>query len=184
MAVPAPLQFLIDQLTRAIAQRTARFEEDGDAESWQRDLEHELTRYHTSAYMAGRGSPTMNDSGARYVRGQVKAQMEFLDNFRLDIQNAREWRAGFNRRAASYAEAIKKPYWKGATEILPLPAMPAEGTQCLNNCKCAWEIDVIDEEAGDYDAYWQRGATDSCQTCIEREMRWRPVRIRGGVLQL
>ncbi len=184
MAVPNPLQFLINQLTRAIARQTAQLESDGDADLWQRELARELTRFHTAAYMAGQGEPTMDDGAQTYVRNRVKAELGFLDNFRLDIQSAEQWQAGFNARAASYAEAIKAPYWKGATQILPLPAMPAEGTQCLNHCKCQWEIVVVDEEAGDYDGYWRRGATDSCQTCIERERRWAPVRIRGGVLQL
>ena len=41
---------------------------------------------------------------------------------------------------------------------------------------------MVDEEKGDYDAYWVRGKRDSCQTCLERAAQWSPLEIREGVL--
>lgn len=185
MAIPQPLSRLINLLKREIEALTSDVAGDQITPIyWQREMEAALTRYHQAAYMAGSGAPTMNDTARKFVSATVKAQLDFLNGFVIDIQGEREWQKGWNARAAMYADAIKTPYWKGATNVLPLPAMPADGTQCLSNCKCSWEIAVVDEAAGDYDAYWRRGADDSCQTCLEREARWSPVQIRGGVLQL
>jgi hypothetical protein len=185
VAIPKPLQSLINRLRLDIERLTAQLEGDQITPiMWQRDMERALARYHTASYMAGQGAPTMNDADRENLAKIVQAQVDWLKGFTLEIQDQREWQAGWNARAASYAGAIKQPYWKGQTRMLPLPAMPAEGTQCHNNCKCAWEINAIDAEAGDYDCYWRRAADDSCQTCLERESRWSPLRIRGGVLQL
>lgn len=62
--------------------------------------------------------------------------------------------------------------------------MPAQGTQCLENCCCKWEITTLDEKAEDYDCYWRlEPGKEHCQTCEERAEQWNPVKIRGGVLQ-
>lgn len=180
---PIALDRLIAKLSRAI-------EEDTDALAlgqttpgqWQQDITKLLERYTAAAYKAGQNGDPLTAKDIRSVKGLVAAQVEYLDNFTLEIQGASEWQAGWNARAQMYAESIKVPYWKGATKVLPLPAMPAEGTQCLTRCRCIWDVDALDEEAGDYNAYWRRGAGDSCQTCRERAAQWSPLQIRGGEL--
>ncbi len=149
---------------------------------WQAEFERFLVRYHEAAYMTGQGSPRLDLVDLNSVKFYVGSQLEFLDNFRFVIQSADQFMAGWVARAEMYAGGIKKPYWKGKTKVLPLPAMPAEGTQCLDNCGCEWDIEVVDEENGDYDAYWVRGKRDSCQTCLERATQWSPLEIREGVL--
>lgn len=141
-----------------------------------------LAKYAQAALMLGLDTDTLTPEHIRVSWELMSGQLEYLDNFKMQIQNAPEFQAGWESRAASYAKAIKVPYWKGRTQMLPLPAMPAEGTQCMNNCGCYWEINAIDAGAGDYDCYWRRGKDDSCQTCIEREKQWNPLLIRGGVL--
>lgn len=116
----------------------------------------------------------------------VNIQLGFLDAFADDIR-ANGWLAAYRSRAQMYDSAVKQAYWNGniikqAGRVLPLPAMPAEGTQCLSNCKCAWRVVTVDADARDYDAFWERNVTDSCQTCVERERLWSPLRIRGGEL--
>jgi len=108
-------------------------------------------------------------------------QLKYLKKFGVDIQDGAEWQRGWNSRAELYAKSIKIPYWRGAVKMLPLPAMPAQGTNCYGNCGCAWEIEELDGE-GNADAYWRRAKDDSCQVCVQREQDWSPVRIRGGVL--
>lgn len=149
---------------------------------WQAEFERFLVRYHEAAYMTGQGSPVMKTVDLNSVKFYVGSQLEFLDNFRFVIQSADQFMAGWLARAEMYAGGIKKPYWKGKTKVLPLPAMPAEGTACLDNCGCSWDIEIIDEESGDYDAYWIRGKRDSCKTCLERAAQWSPLEIRAGVL--
>lgn len=51
-----------------------------------------------------------------------------------------------------------------------------------SNCKCFWDIDTLDFEKGNFDAYWKLGTDDNCQTCQIRATEWSPVRIRAGVL--
>lgn len=183
--LPRPLQVLISDLFDLVTDETGRLGQDlGAVEAWQREMERTLTRYHLAAYMAGQGSEAIDTAGLKAVGQMVEAQLGFLDNFALVVQEAEAFERGWLARAQMYAEAIKVPYWKGRTKVLPLPAMPAEGTQCRTRCKCAWNVEAVDEAAGDYDAYWIRHASDSCQTCIQRAAEWNPLRIRGGELVL
>lgn len=181
--LPPSLDRLLQLLSTEVADLTLELEQqDRTVDSWQKDMEAALTRYHLAAYMTGQASPVFDRQGIATVQGLVTAQLEFLDNFALVIKSGSEWQRSWNARAAMYAESIKVPYWRGATKVLPLPAMPCEGTQCLTRCRCLWDITTIDEDQGDYDARWIRGSGDSCMTCVQRAADWSPLRIRGGRL--
>lgn len=183
-AQPKPLERLIGKLTDAIGATTGGLQQgDIDVDAWKAEMARELTKYHAGAYLAGARQMTLDELARKRIAGDVRVQLEYLDNFATEIQDAGTFEAGWLARAESYAESIKIPYWAGRTKVLPLPAMPGEGTQCLTHCKCLWSVDTLDEEAGDWDCYWVRGASDSCQTCIERASQWHPLRIRNGVLQ-
>lgn len=180
-----PLPFLIDRLSRLITTATDALEAsypDGVA-AWQQELARQLARYHAASYMAGAGVDTLSGAALAAVQKDVAVQLRFLGKFALTVQSGKRWENGYRARAEMYARSIKTPFYRGVTRMLPLPAMPAEGTQCLTNCGCAWEIDTLEGE-GNADAYWRRGKDDSCQTCLQREADWSPVRIREGVLQL
>lgn len=180
-----PIQALINALIEEIRRITERMEfEHIPVKQWLEVMRALIARYSVAAMMLGQGSPVLSKAARTAVKHYVGIQFAFLDNFALVIQNAEAWENGWNSRAESYAAAIKQPYWQGKTKMLPLPAMPAEGTQCHNNCGCEWEIQEIDGKAGDYDAYWRRSKDDSCQTCLERERLWNPLEIRGGMLQI
>lgn len=180
---PAALDKLIAKLQAAIAENTDALALDQiEPSTWQEQIVKLIQRYSAAAWKAGQNGDALTASDVKAVKGLVSAQVAFLDNFTLEIQNTTEWQAGWEARAAMYADSIKVPYWKGATKILPLPAMPAEGTTCLTRCRCSYEIITINEENNDYDVYWRRGASDSCQVCIERAAQWSPLQIRGGVL--
>lgn len=183
-AYPAALERLIERLQSAIEEDTTALAlgqiEPG---TWQEEVARLIERYTAAAWKAGQQGAALTKPDIAAVKGLVSTQVEFLNNFTIEIQNADEWQAGWEARAQMYAESIKAPYWRGATKMLPLPAMPTEGTQCLTRCKCIWDVVTVDEEAEDYDAYWRRGAGDSCQTCKERAAQWSPLQIRGGVLQ-
>jgi hypothetical protein len=182
--MPDALAALIEKLAALIARATSALQAaPSTAPEWETTVGQLLTRYSIAAMMAGKGSGTITPREQAVIDATVAAQLGYLRNFTVEIQNAKEWQAGWDARAESYATSIKVPYWVGRTKMLPLPAMPAQGTQCMGNCKCQWQVNTIDEGAGDYDAYWIRHASDSCQTCVERAGQWNPVQIRGGELQ-
>jgi hypothetical protein len=181
------LEWLRDRLVGEIDQLTGLLEAgDITAAEWQADFERLLARYHTASLMAGQLSPELDQRSAEYLARLVGEQFEYLANFRLEIVGAEEWQAGFGSRAESYAAAIQVPYWTGDVQFLPLPAMPGEGTQCLNNCRCSWRVTELDQDNGDYDCYWELGEVEThhCQICLERADGWNPIKVRNGELQV
>lgn len=153
---------------------------------WQMEMEDLIGQYHFAAFMAGQQGEQLSPRSLDLLKDLINFQGDFLSRFRAEIESKGKFNRGWRTRAQMYAGAIRIPYWSGRTKMLPLPAMPAEGTQCLNNCNCEWRVEVIDEAAGDYDCYWELRPvkTQHCQTCIERHRQWYPIRVRGGDLVL
>lgn len=170
-------------------------------EGWLTEMEAAIARYHLAAYMRASGQTAVPDYLREWFQSILAVQLGFLANFAMVIGSAgrdqlQQYARQFTNRARMYTAAIKVAYWQGDIirqigRPLPLPALPAQGTICKNNCGCNWVIKTLDKEAGDFDAFWTRGKDDSCQTCIERERMWngpngdgtRPIRIRGMMLQ-
>lgn len=182
--LPRPLRWLIQSLLDAIGEWWSDLAAgDLTVNEWVNQMRDALAEYHLAGFMAGNASEDVSDKALSVVADQLGVQLDYLNGFKVELQSAAEFAAGAQARAESYAPAIKVPYWTGKTKVLPLPAMPAQGTQCLNNCGCLWRVVTLDEAAGNYDAYWERHKDDSCQTCIQREADWSPVRIRDGMLE-
>ncbi|HLC05543.1 MAG TPA: hypothetical protein VJK02_21095 [Anaerolineales bacterium] len=178
------LQFLQDDMGKKAAKLTQRLGTgEIDQAAWEKGMQELIARYQTAALMLGQGSDEIDEKAATILLNMTDDQFAYLANFGAEIVSAEEWQAGYEARAEGYAGAIKEPYWTGEVDFLPLPAMPAQGTQCRTNCGCSWRIEVIDDAEGDYDCYWERSKDDSCDTCLEREAQWSPVKIRGGLLE-
>jgi hypothetical protein len=145
-----------------------------------------LARFAMAAYFAGNGSDeAMNREAKQKLQDAVKVQLDYLDKFALEIVNSKEWQEGWEKRAESYSNAVVEPYWVGKTKVLPLPAMPAQGTQCLGNCRCEWDVKKLPGE-GNYDCKWildKRPGMKHCQTCLVRSEEWSPLKIRAGRLE-
>lgn len=183
--MPSALTWLLNRLTRLIATATDALEQsypDG-VEAWQQEVARQLARYHAAAIMAGAEVDALTKPMTVAITEDLANQLHFLGRFGATIQDGKVWQNGYNARAESYANSIKTPFYRGVTKMLPLPAMPAQGTQCMGNCGCQWEIDELEGD-GNADAYWRRSKDDSCQVCVQREQDWSPVRIRDGVLQI
>lgn len=185
---PQPrLDKLIARLSILIGTATSALQEDmSRVDDWYDEIMRQLRRYSIAAGLAGSdigSSMDMPEDQQRALMQDLATQRDFLSQFRAEIQAAAEWQAGWNARAEMYAKSIQVPYWRGKTKMLPLPALPGDGTtQCLTNCKCAWNIEQLDGD-GNYDCYWIYGATERhCQSCRERQSQWAPLRIRDGVL--
>ncbi len=183
---PEGLAELIDKMREDVNALMTRLEnQEIDAPGWQVEMEALIARYSLAAWLVGADATALDELATQFVVDQLKTQYAFLDNFRLVIQSSDEFMAGWYTRAEMYANAISAPYWRGQTKMLPLPAMPGDGsTQCLSNCRCQWDITTVDEANGDYDCTWQRNVNDSCQTCIERAREWAPLQIRNNELVL
>lgn len=187
MTDPTPqpaLDRLMQRLSVLIGTATQALERDpSQVKRWQEEISRQLARYHSAAYLAGAGTDDLTSAARTAVQRDLRTQLNFLSQFALEIQEAAEWQAGWNARAEMYARSIQTPYWRGATKLLPLPAMPGDGSsQCLTNCKCIWDIQQLDGEEN-YDCYWRMGGTERhCQTCPERARDWAPLQIRGGEL--
>lgn len=177
---------LEEQAKGELARLMARLE-NGDMTpvEWEAEVQAALAAYHQAAAMAGQKDTAID---ADEVAAGVAGQFAYLRGFRDAISQAlaageAAW-AAWSARAAMYAEAIGASFWRAFTGGWPLPAYPRDGTtQCLSHCHCEWRIDVLDQEAGDADAYWELSPVEHCQTCIERASQWSPLRVRGGVLQ-
>ena len=183
--MPSLIDLLIEAVGLKIGAATEALAADlSTVALWHTTLETILTRYHLAAMMAGVGRNTLTPAETLKVTGIVQEQLKFLDKFAIEIQDASEFEAGWAARAQMYGEAIQVPYWSGRTKMLPLPAMPGDGTsECLSRCRCSWEVTTVDEANGDYNATWHLGAsTKNCQQCIQRSRDWAPLEIRNGVL--
>jgi hypothetical protein len=180
------LPFLIERLTRLIEAATDALEAsypDG-VPAWQQELARQLARYSAASYMAGASVDTLSPAALAAIRRDVAVQLRFLGKFALVVQSAGRWERGWQARAAMYARSIQAPYWRGRTRLLPLPAMPGDGTtQCLTNCKCAWSVQELEGD-NNYDCTWVMSDVEHCQTCKQRAQDWAPLRIREGVVQI
>lgn len=180
------LDWLIQRLARLVAAATDALESDpADVEAWQQELSRQLARYHAASYLAGSGEATLAGPARAAVLNDLATQLKFLGKFAVEIQNAAEWQRGWNSRAAMYAKSIRVPYERGHTKMLPLPAMPGDGsTTCLVNCDCGWDIIQLDGDEN-YDCHWRLGEVERhCQICKQRAMDWSPLEVRNGVVQL
>lgn len=182
--LPRVLRWLIQSLIDSLGDIFGQTEAGRlTVNQWYNLFREKLAEYHLASFMAGNGSEVVPEKAWGALVDQVNVQLDYLNGFKAEVQSAAEFAAGWQARAESYAGSVKQPYWTGRTKVLPLPAMPAQGTQCQNNCGCSWDVKVIDEGKENYDAYWRRSKDDSCQTCLEREAQWSPVQIRDGILQ-
>jgi hypothetical protein len=122
-AQPAALERLITKLTSDI-QATTNDLADGttDVDVWRDQMAQALTTFHGAAYLAGARQTTLDELARKRIAGDVRVQLQYLDNFALEIQNADEFEQGWQARAESYADSIKIPYWAGRTKVLPLPS--------------------------------------------------------------
>jgi len=111
-------------------------------DEWTEAFKSLVARYHPAAYMAAAGKDVLTKIERRLVDLYVGTQFEFLENFARQMAESEaaavaagtafEFKPAWRSRALMYAQAIKAPYWAAAAQMLPLPAMPGDGTsQCV-----------------------------------------------------
>jgi hypothetical protein len=185
--LPPSLRLVINQALVEIDNVSQQIEAGQiDVDEWQREMSAIIDRFYQEATEIGAEGADVSDLSST-VNRLVAVQLEFLNNFADEIRETGWIASSYPARADMYGSAIKQGYWYGDViaqvgRVLPLPAMPSEGTQCLSNDKCHWRIVTIDAINGDYDAYWELSPVEHCQTCLERRAQWYPIQIRGGEL--
>ena len=183
---PDDFAALLADYNQQVETLMARLESGGiTAKVWKDEMAALLARYSQAARLLGGGSVQLLPEETAAIRGWMDQQLKYLDGFEAVIQAASgAYNPAWLSRAMMYGASTVIEYWEGATMGLPLPAQPAQGTQCLSNCRCKWRIEWIDKKAGDADAYWEiNPEVENCQTCKTRHEMWYPVRIRKGDLQ-
>jgi len=115
---------------------------------------------------------------------RLQAQRDFLDGFRGDVEGMSP--EAIKRRARMYIGSGQATMQEAATTRLGMPLLPAypkDGTSdCLNNCRCWWDIQSL-EGNGNWDCIWTLRPAEHCPTCEARARAWSPIQIRNGVIQ-
>lgn len=178
--MPPELRALLDKFLSDIA-----YESNGigsghtSVDQWQIAMANDLLIYHQAAYMAGKGERNLSPKERASVNEQVGAQLDYLNAYASELDQ-RGWQDKDVARAALYAGSIKPTFWRGKTYGYDLPAYPTEGSPCIVNCGCSWEMVEHDSEELDADFYWKLGPVEHCQVCLDRSLKWSPLKFRGG----
>ena len=148
-----------------------------EASDWD-EAERLIRRGHRAAYLAGLAE-RLNvplDSALLSERRLSRAERQEID--RLIEAELKYWRnfdavhdelseAQIAARAAMYGRATRGTYSKARWGDWDLPFWPTQGSECMSNCLCHWE--VIDEGDGAGRAIWHLGAAERhCTTCPTR----------------
>lgn len=185
------LDSIICDVLRAILRIRDRFiaffDKHHGAAIWYDEMRRTLIEGMERAAVLGKRDSPINFGGEsltpsdRYVLlNELNALDSFLRIFRNLLVEAGEWKRAWNQRAQMYAGAIRTVHsrvYAGPVSFI-LPAHPGQGSSCLTNCRCHWQIDPVRGD-GNYDCYWITTARESCPECINRAVQWSPFKIRG-----
>lgn len=162
---------------------------------WRTAMQTEVERLQTTSYVIGRGGiDQMSREDMDAIRREIQNQMNYLDHWAAELQPQVESHMGtllpddvkkLKDRAHMYAGSANATLTQATVTRLgmpPLPFRPGVGSQCLTNCKCDWDFELLDGD-GNWNAYWRRHVDDSCDQCIAREKACNPLEIRDGVVQ-
>lgn len=167
---------LLDEFSLEIDGLMDDLEDGQDPAEWYDDLLGLIALYLASGYMLGKDSPDLTGKDQSEIEKLLAFQAGYLAKFLADIRNGQGSMAAWRARAAQYARSVVPAFWRGATIGLRLPAYPGEGSECRQNCKCAW--DIVEIPGVGYDCYWELGYAEHCPTCINRNSIWYPYEIR------
>lgn len=170
----------IDAANNAVAEATTQLTTGllnvGD---WETIIRQELKDAYIQDYVLGRGGlgqMTQADWGS--VGGMLSDQYRHLDDFAAEIANGELTAAQIQARTEMYFESATEAYERAnarswGVPVDKLPAMPGDGsTQCITNCRCAWEFE--ETETG-WNCYWKVDPdAESCSDCLARGGEWNP----------
>jgi hypothetical protein len=127
----------------------------------------------------GRGHMTQSDYGK--VGAMVKAQYQYLQQLEQRLKDGKLSAAQLAYQLKAYVTATKTAFEAGKVAsygVPSLPAYPGQGSECLYNCKCRWNI-VDTPDA--WECTWTLSAAEHCPTCLRRAAEWNPLRVPKSV---
>lgn len=137
--------------------------------AWHNEVAAALFEHHLAAYALARNKEVDDPEVLAAVKGIVGRQIDYLNALTDDVEAGRyaDSTEALQARAALYAGALSESYSKGQWGDWDLPFHPTEGSECMTNCHCHWE--VADNEDGTGSAVWHLGAAEHhCETCPAR----------------
>lgn len=158
--------------------------------TWEEQMKLELRGLHSSAAAIAKGGwdqMTFADWGR--LGPIARAQYRWLHNFAEHIAENRDVislayvraRAHLYGEAAGYSANVIQA---GTVIEGLLPWLPRDGsTECLNGCKCRWELDIIRKE-NDFNivrAVWRLGEAEHCEDCVPRNGHIETIRVHNSV---
>lgn len=186
---PSTVEALVDKGRLDAANRLISLADELISESltpaeWEKRFKQIIKETSIQQYATGRGGLsqlTPTDYGR--IGSYLKDQYQYLKGFREALPNQSE--AQIRVRSQMYASATKYMYEKGtwaAWDMPDLPAYPADGSsECLINDRCSWRIVKL-KTPGSWNCFWEIRPGENCPTCLERASKWKPLKIRKGVI--
>lgn len=149
--------------------------------TWQREVERIIARGHMAAWMAGTaerlGVPVdsallsrqrLSRAERKEVQEAIDTQLAYFRRFQKDMEGMSETQIA--ARAQLYAGATRGTYSAQRWGDWTLPFQPGEGSECMVNCRCHWEVE--DNGDGTGSAIWRLGQAERhCTTCPARALQ-------------
>lgn len=175
-------------LLRLAALASTAISDAADAGDWD-EGEKLIRRAHRAAYLAGLserlGVPLdsallserrLSRAERREVEAMIEAELKYWRAF--DDAAGELSDEAIAARAAMYGRATRGTYSKARWGDWQLPFHPTQGSECMSNCLCHWEVEDTGDGAGR--ATWHLGATERhCETCPKRAQD-SPYSVRRG----
>jgi len=145
--------------------------------TWEETMRAELKRFTRIAASVGAGSPeklTRRQAGT--IGAHLKGQYKWLHDFSQAIYEKRDTisLAAIRARARLYVHSLPKiaTRLQAGTLKAQFPYLPGDGsTQCLNQCRCTWELSKVAEaeNVASYSATWTLHPAEHCPDCVGRD---------------
>lgn len=156
----------------------------GDIElaAWRRNVERFIAEGTGSGYAFGRGGlANMTDGDYDRLARLLSEQTDVFGRFVAEVDAGNLSGAQIAARAETYAGASVNAFEQAQHQAAigdsaadwELPCYPADGeTDCLANCRCAW--DIVEDETG-WTATWIAENDDrTCPGCTQRSEMYGP----------
>lgn len=143
---------------------------------------------HTGCAAIGRGGwDKMSYTDWGHTGPIIKKQYQWLHGFAEAIQEQKDTisLAAIKARAHLYGQAggYTANFMQAGDIASQLPWIPRDGsTECLNGCKCSWELTRIGSENGNHiiQAVWTLHPAEHCGDCVARQGHVEIVRVPFG----
>jgi tRNA U54 and U55 pseudouridine synthase Pus10 len=60
-------------------------------DDWYDEVARQLRRYHIAGFLVGADAKTLSEAAQKAVAADIKTQLSFLKQFRVEIQDSAEW---------------------------------------------------------------------------------------------